>query len=386
MKKKVCIIGAFPPPINGNSKALSTLVESKLFNSTFDYCIIDLAKIYHGKTGKLSIEKIIGVFRLNKQIRRVAKTGNVDVFYLSISQNTVGAIRDIIILRQIYKHEKNAKVLLHLHGGGFKQFYKNANVFIKMIIKTYFSKASKAIVLGETLIDMFDDILPKEKIAIVPNCVDDAYFVKIDDFRKKIDNISKKKSYSILYLSNMIETKGYKDVLEAAVNLCKVDGRINFLFAGKFNNEKDQIEFERIVKENTLGQNIQYLGVVGGAEKLEILKSSDIFVLPTYYPNEGQPISILEAMASGMPIITTNHAGIKDVVKDNRNGIIVPVKDPEAIVFAIRKLLCSTDMMQRIAGQNRKVVLEKYCEDRYVRDLIEIFGGVLNNKEENIAM
>lgn len=96
--------------------------------------------------------------------------------------------------------------------------------------------------------------------------------------------------------------------------------RFHFDFAGKFFEDSEKEYFDSYVKENKLEEYITYHGIVGGESKRNLLKECYIFALPTRYPNEGQPISILEAMGNGMFIISTDHAGIPDIV-GTENGI-----------------------------------------------------------------
>lgn len=99
--------------------------------------------------------------------------------------------------------------------------------------------------------------------------------------------------------------------------------RFHFDFAGKFFEDSENKYFDNYVKENELEEYITYYGVVGGEQKKRTSKKVLFFVFSTRHPNECQPISILEAMGNGMFIITTDHAGILDVVKDGVNGIVI---------------------------------------------------------------
>ncbi|KAA8662137.1 glycosyltransferase, partial [Clostridium sp. HV4-5-A1G] len=131
---------------------------------------------------------------------------------------------------------------------------------------------------------------------------------------------------NILYLSNFIKDKGYKDVLKLAKYVRNnKDSRFKFLFAGKFFNKKDKNEFFKYIDKNNLSNIIEYKGIVSGNDKKELIKDSDYFILLTRYKNEGQPISIIEAAVNGLRIITTNHAGIKDILNDKE--MIVLNKD-----------------------------------------------------------
>ena len=102
----------------------------------------------------------------------------------------------------------------------------------------------------------------------------------------------------------------------------------------------------------------------------------DVFMLPTRYPNEGQPISILEAMGNGMTIITTNHAGIPDIVEDGVNGFVIDKKEID-IDKCYQMLLKETqENMSNIIKTNRENVCLLYSQKRYIRNMQIIWKQV----------
>ena len=121
-------------------------------------------------------------------------------------------------------------------------------------------------------------------------------------------------------------------------------------FVGGFQDFNSEQEFLNLIANET---DIKYLGkYIDGAEKKELYLKSHIFCLPTYYPYEGQPISILEAYATGCAVITTAHAGIPDVFNDNVNGIIVNRMDSDDITRALTELFYNKDKIQDFAFNN----------------------------------
>lgn len=101
---------------------------------------------------------------------------------------------------------------------------------------------------------------------------------------------------------------------------------------------------------------------MGGEQKRELLKKCYLFALPTRYPNEGQPISILEAMGNGMFIITTDHAGIPDIVEDGVNGIVMKNKENAYSKVASFK----ANELKTVCKRNREYCKEMYTEKRYL--------------------
>ena len=371
MKQKVCMVGPFPPPMNGNSKAFDTIIQSDICHRLFDFEKIDLYALYSGKNGKASISKLKGVFSLNSAIRKVRKKEDIDTYYISCAQTAVGSIRDAVIIRQILKQKKACKTVMHLHGGGFKTFYERANPLIRKMVRWYYAQVDQVIVLGESLRAQYDGIVPTGKLVTVPNCVDDDMVISEAEYEEKIKEIKRSDRIKVLYLSNMIESKGYKDVLKAALKLHGVNTNIVFTFAGAFRADRDRIEFERFVADNKLYDTVNYVGIVQGEQKRKLLLESYIFVLPTYYPNEGQPISIIECMSAGMAILSTDHAGICDLLKPEYNGRFIEAKNSDSICENILKLTDRNEII-KFSGKSRAFAKSDFTEEKYISRICEI--------------
>ena len=354
-KKKICFIAQFPPPIHGLSKAVDTLYNSSL-KQEFDF---EKVNITNNKKFFINLVKIL--------------KSNADLFYFTISQTKGGNLRDLIILKLLEKQHK--KCIIHLHGGYYRQlvdndlprWQKNANY--KAIKKLY-----GAIVLGESLKYIFEGMIDEKKIFVVPNCVDDEYLMTEKEFNEKLNNIDNKSVKDVLYLSNFIKEKGYEYVLELA-KLAKEEydksgfKKFHFHFAGKFFNENDKKDFFDYIENNKLNDFVTYYGIVTGNEKKELLKKCDIFVLLTTYPKEGQPISILEAMGNGMAIVTTNHAGIPDILQYNKYNIIID-----------KNMINKNDLFIKIIKlEYKECLIENYktsksfLQENYISNIKKIF-------------
>lgn len=359
MKKKIGIIGQFPPPMHGLSKALDTLYNSYL-GTKFELYKFDIS----------NNEKFI------KRIFEIMKS-DLDVYYLTISQSKLGNIRDLIILKLIQIKKK--KVIIHLHGGGFRNVLEEdfGNIQ-KKLNYNILSKVDVAIVLGESLKSIFKGIIDDNKIKIVKNCVDDEFVLNDETFEEKIKSFEKKTVLNILYLSNFIEDKGYKDVLKLIkyIRDCE-DSRFKFLFAGKFFTVNDKDDFFKYTKDNKISDMVEYRGIVSGNDKIELIKSSDYFILLTRYKNEGQPISIIEAAANGLRVITTDHSGIKDIL--DKQEMIMCDKNKisiEEIYSILNKEYISRVVLSDLLKQNRVKIIKNFSEDLYLKDIEKIFNDI----------
>ncbi len=360
-KKKICVIGQFPPPIHGLSKALDTLCR--------------------GLDDAFTIQKI-DVKDNKKILFNLAQIlfSNADTFYFTISQSKGGNFRDLLILRLILWKKK--KCIIHLHGGYYRQLVEN-ELSEKQKKDNYkvMEKVDGAIVLGRSLKPIFQGMVPPERVFVVPNCVDDEFLLTDKEIEEKADKMNEQGVKDVLYLSNFIEEKGYREVLKLA--LCekvtrKKTGKSNFHFhfAGAFFEDEEREYFENFVAEHELQDLVTLRGVVSGEDKRQLLKDCQYFILPTRYPKEGQPISILEAMGAGMAVVTTDHAGIPDMVKEGENGVVCRVGEEKDIDGLYQRTLTLTPRLGEIARRNYKLATTDYTERAYLEKLKALFEGV----------
>ena len=356
--KKICFIAQFPPPVHGLSKAVETLFNSRL-SSEYEFEKVDIT----------DNKKFLSNFS------KISKS-DADLFYFTISQTKGGNLRDLLILKRLENQGK--KCLVHLHGGYYRHLVDN-DLGASQRKSNYnaVSRLAGAIVLGPSLKNIFEGMIDSSKIITVPNCVDDQYLMSDEDFEKKIASFNERKIKHVLYLSNFIESKGYPEVLKIAkAEKERVNNggekRFHFDFAGAFFDKTEEDFFNSFIKNNQLEDYVTYHGIVGGEKKMDLLKNSDIFVLLTRYPKEGQPISILEAMGNGMLIVTTDHAGIPDIVGE---GNIVCKNDSEYEKIDL------TVVSEEIERHNRDSVKKLYTEANYINNMDRAFKEVLDGSK-----
>ena len=359
-KRKICFIAQFPPPMHGLSKAVETLYNSELNTAVnpdgeFEFEKADITNNKNFLTNLLKISK-----------------SKADLFYFTISQTKGGNVRDLVIFKLLEIQHK--KCLIHLHGGYYRQLVDNdmAGWQRKANYKAI-KKLAGAIVLSKSLKKIFEGMIDDDKIFVVENCVDDQYLLTDQEIEEKLVALEEEKILHVLWLSNFIRSKGYPFVLEMAkAEKERVDAggekRFHFDFGGKFFEDSEKEYFESYVRGNRLEEYVTYHGIVDGQAKRRLLKECYIFALPTRYPNEGQPISILEAMGNGMFIITTNHAGIPDIVEDGVNGVVIGKAEEMINLYETLQKLSNIDI-EKIAKNNAEKVKLEFSEKEYIRNM-----------------
>ncbi|MFC2141363.1 glycosyltransferase family 4 protein [Acidobacteriota bacterium] len=319
--------------------------------------------------GKIDVANIHNAFKQYFSLLKVLLFSHADIVYFSICQTPIGFIRDIPLLTLSKLFRK--KIVLHLHGGYFRKFYDQSNPFMKFIIRKSLKNVSHIIVLGHSLINIFDEIYPREKISVIPNGLNINPIVNSNeaDSEKPI----------VLFLSNLIKSKGFWDVLYSIKYVVKRFPDVSFIFAGNWTNEKDKIESEILVRKEKIERNTRFLGSIVGTAKIDLLASADIFVFPTYYPLEGHPLVIVEAMASGLPIISTDHAAIGQSVINGKNGLLTEKRNPKQIADKIMLLLEKPDLRQSMGRESKKIYEENFTEEKMIERLASTFIEVLES-------
>jgi len=224
------------------------------------------------------------------------------------------------------------------------------------------SNIDKGIVLSSSLIRNLTPFVDVSSIHVVFNFAEDG-----------LRNPRLNKSFELLkiiYLGNLIPEKGVFDLLSALLVLKKK----GVVFRAKIAGEIDlssKSKFESFLLE--LGDGVEYQGVVRGSKKRNLLEWGNVFVFPTYYPQEGQPIAILEAMTTGNVVVTTRHAGIPDIVTE-KNAFFVDKKCPDQIdaVFA-RFYKDRLSFIEKSA--NNIVKSAEFTEDKFVSNIIHVINA-----------
>jgi glycosyltransferase involved in cell wall biosynthesis len=198
------------------------------------------------------------------------------------------------------------------------------------------SRFTKGIVLSNSLKSNLTPFIDSSKIFVLPNFAED-YLVS-QKLKVNTDQLR------IIFLSNLMKEKGILILLDALHALEK--NKIKYV--AKIAGNIDVDSYQEIISKVKRLEKTTYLGVVEGDRKKELLNWGNVFVLPTFYKIEGQPISIIEAMATKNVIITTAHSGIPDIVSENKNGFFVDKKKVAPLIERLMFLSSRKDIIKKI--------------------------------------
>jgi glycosyltransferase involved in cell wall biosynthesis len=213
-------------------------------------------------------------------------------------------------------------------------------------------------------------ITPKWHSLVVENGID------LQTYSKTVDRVVVRKAFNaplevtvFCFVGRLTEQKGIDVFLRAIKMLPGQSGAFRVWLVG---DGPLRSELEQYVAKENLGSIVQFLGY--RSDVPEILQASDVFVLPSRY--EAMPISLLEAMAAGLPCVVTSVGDNAKIVEDGTTGIVVPPENPEALATALRKMLADSEMRQAMGEAARKKAQE-YSVERMAARIAEVYEELL---------
>ncbi|MDP1711355.1 MAG: glycosyltransferase family 4 protein [Candidatus Nanopelagicaceae bacterium] len=271
-----------------------------------------------------------------------------DVVHINPSLNMKSVLRDglfLLVLRLLGKRE----VLMFIHGWEESLSARIArNRVLRNLFRYVYGWPLVTIVLArrfrEQLLDMG---FCADRIRVDTAMFESALF----------DGLVRQKHVGrrLVFVSRLVAGKGMWELLDAYAALKPIYPDLTLWFVGDGN---ERAAITQAVTERSI-PDVTVTGFVSAATKAQILLDGDLFVFPTTY-GEGCPASLLEAMAAGLPCITTRVGGIPDIFADKKNGVLLNKVTAQTVADAIASLLSNARVLSAIADRNRTEAWSRY--------------------------
>lgn len=238
------------------------------------------------------------------------------------------------------------------------------NPFISLFQDTFSINFSGAIFVSKFSKKSWQKLCGKEvKQKIIHNAVDKMFF----PVEKKITS-----DINLLFLGRLVEKKGPKHLLKSFYKIVKKFPKIKLIFVG---NGPIKKSLEKYVKEKNLGNNVTFAGQIIGHKRIKYYQQADIFCAP--YSDEAFGLTVLEAMATGIPIVGFNNSAFKEILKDYPNPeLLVKSRNVDKLAGALEKIIKNKDMRQKISFWLLKES-KKYSWENIARETEEFYYRVL---------
>ncbi len=326
-----------------------------LFEEPWEHCDVTFIRMEYSlsmdRVGKLGAGKL---FHLLALIARTwwarIKKRKPYLYYPPASPNAVPLLRDIVFLfctRWLF-----AGTIYHFHSGGVGE-YISGRGFLKRLGRLAYGRPFLSVRLADCGISP-SEVLRAHHDTIIHNGV------PVPDPGERAPRTDPR---TILYLGSLRKGKGVLEIIKTAAIL-KQRGRDDLLFqlAGDWVSDEFREETHSLVRELGVEDSVEFLGVIKGEEKWKVIRESSLFFFPTRYDSEFFPLVLIEALGSGVPVLTTKWRGIPELLDGCEAGEALGI--PEDVVYADKV----ESWIERIAKDSDQIIsraARSFYEERY---------------------
>lgn len=334
---RVLLASPLPPPAGGIASWTVSVLESPL-GRRFGVRVFDTAPRDDGTVAggsRFRGDRALASLRMLLRLARELRTYRPDVLHVNTSYQWA-MLRDgafVWLARAL-----GVRTVLHFRGGDFPEFAARCPRVAARLLDATLRRTDRLIALTRHTEQFLATRASPERVRYLPNFVDPSLAGSARPAARPA------KPIEVLYVGWLIEAKGIRELLQA---MLRVQGaRLTLVgptepdFAATLAGEIE-----------ALGDRVRVLGARPRAELAPLYAAADVFAFPTW--REGFPNVVLEALAAGLPLVTTPVGAIPDVVRDGEEGLIVPPRDPERLAAALERLVSDAELRGAMGGRAR---------------------------------
>jgi len=357
---RILAVGMCPPPYLGQALAFLRTVEPlrqwhqvTIINTQFQRSISEF--------GLFSIAKVVIFLRLflTKIIPLILQERFDLLYYTPSSASQLGLLKDLLYLTMLRLLCR--ATVYHFHGTGGMAIAQQSNFIIRSWARIALFRPELAIRCA--------DVVPNDA-AICGARTSTIIFNGIFDpasCSPQKNNFSRPGTLVLTFVGAVIREKGAYDLIKIA-SLLKAKGYDLLLNIVGHSSDHDLLALRALIAENSLTEEVHLTGIVSDEDKFRLLSETTVFVFPTYFQAETQPAAVIEALAMGVPAVTSDWRGLNTIVEDGVNGYLVPPRRPDLFAAAVERVI-SREGTGEMRAAARRSFLERFTFDRYIREL-----------------
>lgn len=325
---RLVVVSQIPPPHHGST--MMTLVFLEMLDElSVEFKLIDrrFSKKL-GDIGRFSAAKMARAFGLLSRLIKMQIEWKPTGYVLFITNRPASFLVDWALTELMRAFQR--PIINYVHTSGFTAL-ANRNRIFRILVKRSLSSAHTTVCLGDSLVA---DVswATTGNIVTIPNTPH-----ALPSSSSSAEARSSVPTF--LFLSNLIPEKGAKDFIEAAIDVCSTHAEVKFVVAGATPDAATLKELTDQVQASPWHRRITFVGRADEKMKWRLLQSSYSLVFPSTYAFEAQPLSIVEAMSTGLPVIAYDTGGIRDLVTDDVTGYLLAPNDRQSLRMSMTKLL-----------------------------------------------
>ena len=330
----VAVVGRFPPPLDGQAVVTATLAGllDRRGEGPYDVRRFNLSAPEGDVRADISRAARLGHYLSSgRRLRRwLAEAPPGPVLWPAVSPSLLGHLRD---LATVLPACGDRPLYAIVHRGDFHRLFERAAT--RHTAPRLVRRVSGIVFNSPALAERCAAWVPEAKRPVVPNSIGPDVAASAEEAAARLADPPDGRPLRLLYLSGMIPTKGYLVVLDAVAELVRRGVPVEATFAGRWPDAGAERAFHARAEASGAARAVRHLGGVRDRDRVRRLYlAADLLLLPTTYPVEAQPLTIIEALSAGTPVVATPHASIPEMIGDGTSGLLVPPQDPVALADA----------------------------------------------------
>lgn len=365
-KPRLLLVCHMPPPLHGAAVMGEAVARSERLRTLFDVTVVPIqVNRGLGAQQKFGLGKLWSSVLLCVAVARALIVERPAAMYLTANVCGFAFWRDLILA--LMCRAAGVTRIYHLHMKGLRPRYERSGL-MRMAYRLMFDGA-EVVHLSERLYRDVAPVVPAQRFHVVANGLDIATPLQT----------RAKATPTVLFLSNLYESKGPLDLLEASRSVLARGIAHNLVFAG---GGPEPHVIDRI---REAGPPVSWVGPVEGARKAALLAEADVFVFPSWYHFECQPLVVIEAMAYGKAIIASGEAAIPDLVSDGKTGLIVRGKAVDEIADCLAWLLLDPMLRAKLGAAAAARYRQAFTADKFEERLAHTLWQIVVPAERQAA-
>lgn len=330
---------------------IATVVRSLVSSGLSDIYVVNYVET-HNNGGALV--KLLAALKAWIVLSFKLVTSNVEMVHVHVSSGA-SFWRKCALLVPAFVMRK--PILLHLHSGQFHLFYERGSRSMKRFTRYVFESVDGVVVLSGEKKKWVGQEFPRAKVRVIFNPAPDAPA-----------SMPERDATTLLFLGKLGDKKGTSDLLRAVGMLVPEFGAVRLMLGG----DGDVFAAKALAQRLGIEDSVEFLGWVGGTHKQKLLERAAVFVLPSY--SEGLPMGLLEAMAYGMPVVSTPVGGIPEAVTDGVEGFLVEPGDVEALADRLARLLREDVLRREMGAAGARKVASTFAMERIIPQWVALYS------------
>lgn len=381
-KTYVLLIGPGQTDVGGVATFIEFMLESSYLNQKFAIIHMDTARGLKNQAtaGRFSFRNLLYLFRQIFTLFTILVNRHPQIIHLNVTAGwSFWKTSAFMFLSQAF----HAKVIAHIHGGAFKEFIEASGPTKHKLIGMVLGHANGVVVLSQWWKEYIQTVVGQPlRITVIPNAPEESYFREWG----MSNAIEGREGNTILFVGSIGRRKGIFDILNAIPLVTREWDSASFVFLGEEEIAGEKQQVLQVCRELNLSKYVHFLGWVTGDEKRNHYQRADIFTLPSHAEN--LPFSLLEAMAMGLPVVTTPVGGIPEVVEEGRSGYLIQPGNEQELAERILRLLKNPLLREELGRNARLRMQENYSPEKIAQQWELLYFELLpqhDNKSQHLT-